>query len=249
MNRPTPPPGWYPDPEGGRGQRYWNGSGWGQIAAPVSPPSAAALKNRRGFWIGSAVFAAVLALLMLAVDWSNGVQAEREATRASTTTAAPPTQTPAKAATPPTKTSSSTALLPVPAYTMIGQRERFDGQPIYYVLIAPVDLNTAAFKDTVKGVLQALAAGKRDPNFSAWIYDDFEVAELTYADQVTPPADTPEEIKAKAREREPHLIAYYSGGNPNSGDLLYGITWFPAATTSRSKPTIGQWVGNEEFKP
>lgn len=34
MATPTPPPpGWYPDPEGGSDQRYWNGSQW-QRQAP-----------------------------------------------------------------------------------------------------------------------------------------------------------------------------------------------------------------------
>ncbi|MGB8501757.1 DUF2510 domain-containing protein, partial [Mycobacterium sp.] len=30
MTTPTPPtrPGWYPDPEGGPRQRYWDGSEW-----------------------------------------------------------------------------------------------------------------------------------------------------------------------------------------------------------------------------
>lgn len=39
---PTPPPGWYPDPSGGQGQRYWDGANWTAVApaaAPVAPPS------------------------------------------------------------------------------------------------------------------------------------------------------------------------------------------------------------------
>ena len=24
----TPPPGWYPDPQGGPGRRYWDGARW-----------------------------------------------------------------------------------------------------------------------------------------------------------------------------------------------------------------------------
>jgi hypothetical protein len=40
MATPTPPPpGWYPDPEGGPDQRYWNGSQW--------QPKARSAKHRR----------------------------------------------------------------------------------------------------------------------------------------------------------------------------------------------------------
>lgn len=39
---PLPPAGWYPDPEGGSGTRYWDGSAWTAHAspAPATPPSA-----------------------------------------------------------------------------------------------------------------------------------------------------------------------------------------------------------------
>jgi len=35
---PTPPPGWYPDPSGGPGQRYWDGSKWTDVNVPSTPP-------------------------------------------------------------------------------------------------------------------------------------------------------------------------------------------------------------------
>ena len=37
---PTPPPGWYPDPSGAPGQRYWDGNNWSAAAAPVGPSNA-----------------------------------------------------------------------------------------------------------------------------------------------------------------------------------------------------------------
>ncbi len=41
MTQPPPPPGWYPDPAGSGGTRWWNGQGWTehvQAAAPPPPP-------------------------------------------------------------------------------------------------------------------------------------------------------------------------------------------------------------------
>jgi len=39
---PLPPAGWYPDPEGGSGTRYWDGSAWTSHVspAPTTPPPA-----------------------------------------------------------------------------------------------------------------------------------------------------------------------------------------------------------------
>jgi hypothetical protein len=46
MTTPTPPtrPGWYPDPEGGSRQRYWDGTQW--RVQPRSPK----LEERRKWW-------------------------------------------------------------------------------------------------------------------------------------------------------------------------------------------------------
>ncbi|MGY1718019.1 phospholipid scramblase-related protein [Blastococcus sp. SYSU DS0552] len=41
MSQPPPPPGWYPDPAGGQGTRWWDGQGWSehvQQATPSPPP-------------------------------------------------------------------------------------------------------------------------------------------------------------------------------------------------------------------
>ena len=35
---PPPAPGWYPDPSGGPGQRYWDGSKWTDVNVPSTPP-------------------------------------------------------------------------------------------------------------------------------------------------------------------------------------------------------------------
>jgi len=44
MTQPPPPPGWYPDPAGGAGARWWDGQGWTehvQQPAPAQQPAAA----------------------------------------------------------------------------------------------------------------------------------------------------------------------------------------------------------------
>ncbi|NYJ06129.1 phospholipid scramblase-related protein [Petropleomorpha daqingensis] len=39
MTQPPPPPGWYPDPAGSGGTRWWNGQGWTEhVQAPPTPP-------------------------------------------------------------------------------------------------------------------------------------------------------------------------------------------------------------------
>lgn len=38
MTPPPPAPGWYPDPGGGPGQRYWDGSKWTDVGVPSTPP-------------------------------------------------------------------------------------------------------------------------------------------------------------------------------------------------------------------
>lgn len=39
----VPPPGWYPDPNGQT--RWWDGSAWGQVAAPAQGPSPTDSRN------------------------------------------------------------------------------------------------------------------------------------------------------------------------------------------------------------
>jgi hypothetical protein len=38
MTTPPTPAGWYPDPDGSGGQRYWDGSAWTEHRAPAAPP-------------------------------------------------------------------------------------------------------------------------------------------------------------------------------------------------------------------
>src|SRR5271166_1809222 len=38
MTTPSPPPGWYPNPSGEAGQRYWDGNEWTIVNVPPTPP-------------------------------------------------------------------------------------------------------------------------------------------------------------------------------------------------------------------
>ena len=40
MTTPPTPAGWYPDPDGSGGQRYWDGSEWTEHRAPATPEPA-----------------------------------------------------------------------------------------------------------------------------------------------------------------------------------------------------------------
>src|SRR6478672_4750639 len=52
MTTPPTPAGWYPDPDGSGGQRYWDGSAWTEHRAPAAheqaPPAAPAEPETAG---------------------------------------------------------------------------------------------------------------------------------------------------------------------------------------------------------
>jgi Protein of unknown function (DUF2510)/Domain of unknown function (DUF4352) len=54
MGAPNAPAGWYPDPSGAPGQRYFDGQQWTSHAPP--PPK----QSHTGLWVGLSVLAAVV---------------------------------------------------------------------------------------------------------------------------------------------------------------------------------------------
>ncbi|SHT35868.1 Protein of uncharacterised function (DUF2510) [Mycobacteroides abscessus subsp. abscessus] len=54
---PPPPPGWYPDPSGKSGQRYFDGTKWTVTQAPAGKQ-----KSNTGWWIAGGVFGGLLLL-------------------------------------------------------------------------------------------------------------------------------------------------------------------------------------------
>jgi uncharacterized protein YxjI len=59
VTQPPPPPGWYPDPAGSGGTRWWDGQGWTdhlQQAAPPPAPGGAAVAPGNGYAAGPSLY-------------------------------------------------------------------------------------------------------------------------------------------------------------------------------------------------
>jgi hypothetical protein len=58
------PPGWYPDPTGGYGQRYWDGMVWTANVAPAyGPPGPKKSDAKSGDWIGGVLLALLIPIV------------------------------------------------------------------------------------------------------------------------------------------------------------------------------------------
>lgn len=82
---PPPPPGWYPDPEGGAGMRYWDGINWRTIVppqepVPTPPPAKQGLSTGGKIALGGAGLAVALGIV------GSVVEAENKASNSSPTT-------------------------------------------------------------------------------------------------------------------------------------------------------------------
>ena len=138
-----------------------------------------------------------------------------------------------------------------PQYSVIGTTAmsamRYDGEPIYYVAMDPVNLTNDGFKQNVKLVTQALAKTKGDPDFSARLFDDRAVAAETFARVSDPPLSQKPDETTAAKDREgQHLVAIYSGGLATTPDP-YVLMWYPDAVTGT--PNVGHYVDSEQWKP
>lgn len=64
----APPPGWYPDPAGGGGSRWWDGTTWGaQPVSPVRPPLASIGARFGAILIDALIVAVAVVVMMLPV--------------------------------------------------------------------------------------------------------------------------------------------------------------------------------------
>ena len=76
----TPPPGWFPNPSGESGQRYWNGREWTDVNPPVKGPARSGSHKKALAIVLGAVFvlgggcAACIAVLGNKPAWSTKFQ-------------------------------------------------------------------------------------------------------------------------------------------------------------------------------
>ncbi len=116
MNHVQPAPGWYPDPSGQGGLRYWNGAHWTNDVRSVSPCGPApATPADGGAWVGptAAVAASVVSVLLILgftlLVFETASSGRGDATRTSASTVIPTTTSDASVGTSSTVTAWLTA--------------------------------------------------------------------------------------------------------------------------------------------
>jgi hypothetical protein len=99
---PKPVPGWYPDPAGSGVQRYFDGTNWGQFAAPLRPPPPPPKKSTSPRAI-LAVIGAIVLLIIVGKACGQGGKDDSTSTSTSSSRAvtASPTSTTPQSPTPP----------------------------------------------------------------------------------------------------------------------------------------------------
>jgi uncharacterized RDD family membrane protein YckC len=66
----TTPPGWYPDPQGGGGQRYWDGQQWTDQAAPPQGAAQPGAGGSQGAGAGIRLGARILDGLIIGIPFA-----------------------------------------------------------------------------------------------------------------------------------------------------------------------------------
>ena len=136
-----------------------------------------------------------------------------------------------------------------PAYEIIAKRwDRTEKKNSYYVVIAPVDLNTENFKEVVRSVFRVLAQENGGPLFTAhvWTLKSAAQTELSYASQ--PYTFSDDLFSAKEAANDQHFLASYIGGLVYAGEAPENlIYWFPSS--AHPSPNVGRWVGAEVWEP
>lgn len=142
--------------------------------------------------------------------------------------------------------------VPKPKYESIGlsTSERFDKAETIYVVVDPIDTSNDSLKQTMKNIVSDIAKTKNFKEFTVYIYDNKAIATREYNKELPNGAA---DARAKSDERGQHLVAMYSGGidletaKKSTADNAYSISFYPGAF--KDTPTVGKYVGTEQFKP
>ncbi|MBU1293124.1 hypothetical protein KJ819_03625 [Patescibacteria group bacterium] len=140
--------------------------------------------------------------------------------------------------------SVSESLVPTAPQIVQTSKERSDGGIVFYLLIDPVELSDASFKNNVTGWVRDLTKA-HGTKVSLNFFDDANALNLAYRQYGTLSlgrARTAEETALLER----HYIASFDGELEN---MLYRntLSFFPAA--SKSSAVVGKYVGASEFNP
>jgi hypothetical protein len=97
MTAPSPPPGWYPDPSGAPGHRYFDGRSWtAHSSQPVTGPQPGVSARTKWLLVGGSI-AGVLVLVVLSII-GNNVKKHDALTVSTPSATATPTAAPAGSA-------------------------------------------------------------------------------------------------------------------------------------------------------
>lgn len=195
MTAINPPPGWYPDPAGSGGVRYWDGRGWTPAVQPGATPPPPAPRSRPPGLGLIAALVVVGALVVLAL-WQVVGASRPTAARTPTGPVAPVTHTPTARATPATASPTmGTPTLPSPTLTIdtgcpAEEPNRLRSQlttvtlPRGWVVDEPhlsFDCTASATADAPEGFAE-VSVGTLDPGWGltdelavAWAWEDLGV--------------------------------------------------------------------------
>jgi general stress protein CsbA len=212
----------------------------GFILAAIRPSLFARIKpgiTRTPLLIG---FGVLFLLCGFVVDATEPPQ-QREKQNASKSASSSPNKTPLAS-----PKNSPVPAAKVPNYKIVHEltKKRYDGGLYEYVLIDPVSLTSGSFKTNVKAVLRDIVK-KKGGKVSIETHDSPQTLDISYkqfGDMSLGRQRTTEENALMAV----HYVAAYSGQLETAGSE-HVLDWFPATFTS--DPTVGKYVGHEDYDP
>lgn len=166
-------PGWYPDPAGGPGRKYWDGLAW-HDAVPVRPGVPTTGKPQRKISIKALLIAAALLIAVVAVG--NVIQSRNEEAKSASSSATKTGATSARVATPvaPMPTPEAHCKDAPSGVVAVIDAAFTDGEHLENT--QAIDLPKAM---TIIGGNIVNSAGKRVSSQDSWLFSDGAVYALT----------------------------------------------------------------------